>query len=87
MPVLRARLLEGRPAPDLLMAWISVPDLAVHASPQRYTFLESTPEGGALIRFESVGPGEDFAADVRFDAEGFVVDYPGIARRLGAGAA
>jgi hypothetical protein len=31
------------------------------------------------VRFESVGEGEDFVADVVFDADGLVLDYPGIA--------
>src|SRR5262245_32765624 len=38
MPVLRHGLLEGGER-DFLMAWVSVPDLAVHADPQRYTFV------------------------------------------------
>lgn len=37
-----------------------------------------------LIRFEAVGDGEDFVADVVFDADGLVLDYPGIATRIRA---
>jgi hypothetical protein len=118
MPVLRHGLLHGGPPRDFVMAWVSVPDLSVHASEQRYTFvgpagaaaptqqapespgpentekLENTententenpentesPENTAAtatIRYES----GDFAADVTFDAEGLVVDYPGLGRR------
>jgi uncharacterized protein len=74
MPVLRHRLLEESGSVDLLMAWVSVPDLAVHASPQRYTGL------GGVVRFDSLD--DSFTADITFDEDGLVLDYPGIARRL-----
>lgn len=77
MPVLRNGLLEPGEPVEIVAAWVSVPDLTVHASPQRYV-----PLGDGVVRFESLdGP---FTADIVFDAEGFVVDYPGIARRLTA---
>ena len=50
MPVLRHGLLEGGER-DFLMAWVSVPDLAVHADPQRYTFVRATAGGRRLVRF------------------------------------
>jgi uncharacterized protein len=83
MPVLRHDLHNGGSAEDFLMVWISVPDLSIHASPQRYTFLERRSGGERLVRFEAVGEGEDFVADVQFDSDGLVVDYPGIASRIG----
>jgi len=82
MPVLRHRLHDGGTADDFLMVWISVPDLAFHLSPQRYTYLETLPDGNRLVRFESVGEGQDFVADVVFDPRGLVIDYPGIAARI-----
>ena len=82
LPVLRHDLHHGGSAEDFLMVWISVPDLSIHPSPQRYTYLRALPDGNRLVRFESVGAGEDFVADVVFDAMGLVVDYPGIATRL-----
>ena len=82
MPVLRHNL-HNEGAEDLLMVWVSVPDLSVHASPQRYTFVERRADERRLVRFEAVGEGEDFVADVQFDSEGLVVDYPGIASRIG----
>ncbi len=85
LPVLRHRLHEGGRAGDFLMIWISVPDLAIHASPQRYTFLERRAEDDRIVRFEAIGEGEDFAADVHFDADGIVIDYPGIATRIRTG--
>lgn len=83
MPVLRHRLHDAGGSQDFLMIWISVPDLSIHASPQRYTFLEHRSDEQRLVRFEAIGPGEDFTAEVLFDADGLVVDYPGIARRIG----
>ena len=74
----------GDPA-EFLMAWVSVPWLAVTPSRQLYTHLRSGPafEPGlpwpgplSVIRYES----GDFSADVTFDAEGVVVDYPGLGR-------
>jgi len=76
MPVLRHGLLRGGGPVDLVMAWVSVPDLAVFPSPQRYTH-RTRGDGTALVRFESEG----FLADITFDDHGLVLDYPGIARR------
>jgi uncharacterized protein len=75
MPVLRHGLLQDTGSFEFVMAWVSVPDLAVHADGQRYTGL-----GGGVVRFESLD--DSFTADIRFDDDGLVVDYPGIARRL-----
>ncbi len=60
-----------------LMAWVSVPDLAVRASQQTYTHLGRAGDGGRA-RFSS----GDYRSDLEFDAEGYVVDYPTMARRL-----
>jgi uncharacterized protein len=76
MPVLRHRLLAGSDPVDFLMAWVSVPDLGVHANAQRYTFLRKL-DRGAVINYSS----GSFSADVTFDADGLVVDYPGLATR------
>jgi uncharacterized protein len=80
MPVLRRSLLQPSDPIDFVIAWVSVPDLSVRHSDQRYTFLEAGPGGGAVIRYES----GSLRADVRFDADGLVVDYPGLGRRLSA---
>jgi hypothetical protein len=84
MPLLRHGIHDGGSAPDFLMLWISVPDLSVHGSAQRYTHLETRGPDSRLVRFEAIGEGETFAADVTFDRDGLVVDYPGIARRISA---
>jgi hypothetical protein len=83
MPVLRHGLLHGGAPRDFVMAWVSVPDLAVRPSAQRYTFLSRPPAAtgtqptAAVIRYES----GTFRADVVFDNDGLVVDYPGLGRR------
>jgi uncharacterized protein len=71
MPILR----EGRGPADLVMAWVSVPDLEVHFSAQRYEPLDS---GG--VRFVSLD--DDFTADLELDEHGLVTRYPGLAERV-----
>jgi hypothetical protein len=80
MPVLRHGMLGGGEPREFVMAWVSVPELSVRASVQRYTFVrrEAADDAGlSVIRYQS----GDFSADVVFDAEGFVVDYPYLGRR------
>jgi hypothetical protein len=79
MPVLRHNLLDGGGPLEFTMAWVSVPDLAVHASRQSYEH-RRTHDSGAVIRYRSLDG--TFVADIRFDADGFVIDYPGLARRV-----
>jgi hypothetical protein len=73
LPVLRDDLLRGGPARDYVMRWVDVPTLEVSRSAQRYE-----PLGGGLVRFSAGG----FEADIRFDEDGYVVDYPGIGSRV-----
>jgi hypothetical protein len=73
MPVLRHRLHRAPGEREFLMAWVSVPDLAVRPSRQTYTHL-----GPGRVRFTS----GDFRSDLAFDEEGYVVDYPSLAIRL-----
>lgn len=72
LPVIRDRLLEPGPARDYVMRWVDIPSLEVTSSEQRYE-----PLGNRLVRFRSGG----FTADIEFDAQEFVTNYPGIARR------
>ena len=83
MPILRHDLVAAARAGldvsvDLAMAWVDVPALTVHRSLQRYTTLGPAGDGGAVIGFASEG----FTATITVDADGFVVDYPGIATRV-----
>src|SRR6185503_2533500 len=83
MPILRHRLIDaGSWADDFLMAWISVPDLQLHLSPQRYTHVREAGDTPAVVLFESVGEGDDFRAEVQVDRDGLVVDYPQMATRI-----
>jgi hypothetical protein len=80
-PVLRHGLVRRSGSVDFVMAWVSVPDLAVHRSPQRYTFLSAIDDMRSVVRFESLAE-DGFKADVTFDAQGFVLDYPGVGTRI-----
>lgn len=75
MPVLRAGLLEGG-TEEFVVAWVSVPDLAVTPSRQTYTFVR---RDGDLSVVNYADP--DFTQDIVFGPDGLVVDYPGIGRR------
>ncbi len=72
LPVIRDRLLEPGPPRDYLMRWVAVPSLEVSMSTQRYE-----PLGDGVVRFRA----GDFVSDITFDADGFVINYPGIGRR------
>lgn len=78
MPVLRHGLLDAGDPVDFQMVWVSVPDLAVHPSAQRYTPVRKSDDV-SVVRYEDEG----FAANIVFDRDGLVVDYPGLARRVG----
>jgi hypothetical protein len=78
MPVLRHGLHRGPGERRFLMAWVSVPGLTVRPSRQTYTYLGPTG-AGARVRFAS----GTFRSDVEFDEDGYVLDYPGLATRLG----
>jgi len=80
MPVLRERLREGGASRDFVMAWISVPDLTVHRSEQRYE-----PIDDHTVRFVSLD--SDFRAELVLDDRGLVVRYPRMAERLSSGIA
>jgi uncharacterized protein len=82
MPVHRHSLHTDPGQVDFLMAWVSVPDLAVHASHQRYTHLSSGADG-ATVRFEELeGDEVRFSSDLEFARDGLVRVYPKLARRI-----
>ena len=83
-PALRHRLLEGGTAPEMVMIWIELPSLTLHRSVQRYSYLGKDAAGNHRVRFENPDPDRgDFVQDITFDADGIVLDYPTIARRIG----
>jgi hypothetical protein len=73
LPVLRDRLHEGGDAREYTTAFVSVPELSVERSQQKYV-----PLGRGAVRFRS----GSFAADLEFDRDGFVTRYPGHADRV-----
>ena len=80
MPLRRAALHEGPGATDLLAAWISVPDLGLHASRQRYEHVRLGPHG-AVVRYLDAGAHAGFTSELEVDGDGLVRLYPGLARR------
>jgi hypothetical protein len=83
MPIRRAHLHAQPGAVDLVVAWVSVPDLVVHTYPQRYEHVRTT-EDGSVVRFIDQGPSAGFVADLALDADGLVLEYPQIAERVTA---
>ena len=74
LPIWRDGLLEHGQARDYVMRFVSVPDLQVSESKQRYE-----PLGGSRLRYRS----GEFAAELEFDDDGLVVRYEGLAERVG----
>jgi hypothetical protein len=81
MPVRRHALHEQPGAFDFVMAWVSVPDLGLHASRQRYEHVRRH-EDGATVRFVDLGLFEGFTAELELDPDGLIRIYPGLARRV-----
>jgi hypothetical protein len=75
MPILREGIRDGRGPVDLIMAWVSVPDLRVIRSEQRYE-----PIDDRRVRY--VGKHRDFVGELELDADGLVVRYPDLAERV-----
>jgi hypothetical protein len=80
MPIRRLGLDRPGASGSFVMAWISVPSLAITLDDQRYTLL-GIDDGDHCARFENSDG--FFTAVIRGDEDGVVVDYPGIARRPG----
>jgi hypothetical protein len=79
-PPYRRLGLELGEVADVNVAYIRVPELLVGAERQRYGYLEEQADGG-LYRFEALPSG--FTAELPVDADGLVIDYPGLFRRRG----
>jgi hypothetical protein len=80
MPILRHGLHRAPGEREFLMAFVEVPSLRVVPARQRYTHLRTLSGGGALVRYAS----GSFRSDLTIDADGFVVEYPRLGRRLEA---
>jgi hypothetical protein len=75
LPIRRLDLAEGQSA-DIRAAYVSLPELTVKIDPQRYTCLER----GRRYRYESLD--SEFVREIVIDAEGLVVTYPGLFKRV-----
>jgi uncharacterized protein len=75
LPIRRLDLRAGQSA-DIRVVYIRLPELTVTIDPQRYTCLEP----GRRYRYASLDG--DFVRDIEVDADGLVVTYPGLFRRL-----
>ena len=78
LPIRRLGLRGGESA-EVVVAYVALPEFELKAARQRYTCLERVKEG-VLYRYESLSSG--FTAELAVDADGLVVDYPGIFRRV-----
>jgi uncharacterized protein len=81
LPIRRLGLKPGE-FEELTVTYIRVPELLVGPERQRYGCLEAQAYGG-LYRFEALPSG--FTAELPVDAEGLVIDYPGLFRRAWSG--
>jgi hypothetical protein len=77
MPVRRHALHQREGEAEIVVAWVSVPDLTVHPSRQRYEHVR--PD---VVRFVDLGLHEGFTAELELDADGLVLFYPELARAV-----
>ena len=64
---------------DLAVVYVRVPELTAERVQQRYTLISrDTARGDSVYRYES----GTFSAELPVDADGFVVDYPGLWQRI-----
>jgi hypothetical protein len=77
MPIRRSELHRRPGGEDFVMAWVSVPDLKLRASPQRYEHVRP-----GVVRFVSLDG--DFTAELELDDDGLVARYPRLAERVAA---
>jgi uncharacterized protein len=73
LPIHRLEFAEGVPVPSPA-AYVRA-DLSVERLEQMYT-------AGSELRFGYAAPAFEFAAELRYDSSGLIVNYPGIATRV-----
>ncbi|GIK97971.1 MAG: hypothetical protein BroJett029_21800 [Alphaproteobacteria bacterium] len=78
LAIRRLKLKPGQNA-ALRVLHVDVPTLRLRAVEQRYTCVELRPDGG-LFTYE--GPFRGFTGDLPLDADGLVIDYPDMFRRV-----
>ena len=65
----------------LKIVFVDVPSLEIRPAEQRYTCVERTAHGG-VFDYESIDMHEGFKATLPIDADGLVLDYPEMFRRV-----
>jgi hypothetical protein len=75
IPIRRLKLNRGE-AKEILVVYVQLPGLKLSTDRQRYTCLEPNK----LYRYESLD--SEFTRDIEVDANGLVVTYPGLFRRV-----
>jgi uncharacterized protein len=84
LPIRRLGLEAGESA-NLEVLYLAVPEMRVVPARQRYVCLKRDDRGG-LYRYESLdGEAAGFTADLPVDADGLVLDYPGLFKRARLG--
>ena len=78
VPVHRLGLQVGQSA-DAPAVYVRAVDLTVERLEQRYARVE---DDGPLRRYDYSAPRFDYAGQLVYDADGLLLDYPGIAERL-----
>jgi uncharacterized protein len=84
LPIHRLNLEPGQSA-QLAVAYFAVPEMEVKRAKQRYTCLSGLSSTGGLYRYEDLGLFPGFSAQLPVDAQGLVLDYPELFRRVWAG--
>ena len=74
LPIKRLSLKPGE-AEEIAVVYVNVPELSLSKFGQRYTCLSKDKDGG-IYKYESLDSG--FTSELKVDAEGLVLDYPGI---------
>lgn len=79
LPIRRTKLHREPVDHKLPIVFVSLPTLEVELASQRYRTLSTLDaDGRAVVGFSS----KTFAADIVVDADGMVIDYPGVATRI-----
>jgi hypothetical protein len=78
LPIRRLGMVPGW-SEEITVVYVEVPGLEVSVARQRYHCLSWAPDGGRY-RFED--PASGFTAEITVDADGLVIEYPGVARRV-----
>ncbi len=77
-PILRGGLHRGPGSVEIVAAWVSVPELTVRPSRQRYDHVAP-----GVVRYTDLGLFPGFTEDVAVDGDGLVTRYPGLAVAAG----